>query len=97
MGNLSGLVFIEHFKGELLCQKYEQNQEKLNTIPTPKKERQRQEPPAVELMLEKNESERCVNCGCTKPKVWVHGHYQCADCKCVTDGDCCQGESESEK
>ena len=32
-------------------------------------------------------------CGCTKPKVFVHGHYQCADCKCVGDGDCCQGVS----
>ena len=35
----------------------------------------------------------CPNCGCDKPKVWVHGHYQCADCKCVADGDCCQGET----
>lgn len=35
----------------------------------------------------------CPKCGCDKPKVWVHGHYQCADCKCVADGDCCQGEA----
>ena len=34
----------------------------------------------------------CPKCGCAKPKVFVHGHYQCADCKCVADGDCCQGE-----
>jgi len=33
----------------------------------------------------------CSRCGCNKPKVEVHGHYQCADCKCVTD-ECCQGE-----
>jgi hypothetical protein len=33
----------------------------------------------------------CPKCGCDKPKIWVHGHYQCADCKCVADGDCCQG------
>lgn len=36
---------------------------------------------------------RCLVCGCDKPKVFVHGHYQCADCKCVADGDCCQGAS----
>jgi len=34
---------------------------------------------------------RCPRCGCTKPKVEVHGHYQCIDCKCVIE-DCCQGE-----
>ena len=33
----------------------------------------------------------CINCGCRDPKIFVHGHYQCSDCKCVTDGDCCQG------
>jgi hypothetical protein len=37
--------------------------------------------------------EPCLTCGCTKPKVFVHGHYQCEDCKCVGDGDCCQGSS----
>lgn len=37
--------------------------------------------------------EVCQACGCDKPKLFVHGHYQCADCKCVTDGDCCQGET----
>ena len=26
----------------------------------------------------------------------VHGHYQCANCKCVADGDCCQGEVATE-
>jgi len=36
---------------------------------------------------------RCLVCGCDKPKVFVHGHYQCADCKCMADGDCCQGAS----
>jgi len=36
---------------------------------------------------------RCLVCGCDKPKVFVHGHYQCVDCKCVADGDCCQGAS----
>ena len=34
---------------------------------------------------------RCPKCGCDKPKIFVHGHYQCADCKCIADGDCCQG------
>ena len=34
----------------------------------------------------------CPKCGCDKPKIFVHGHYQCEDCKCVADGDCCQGE-----
>lgn len=33
----------------------------------------------------------CPLCGCDKPKVFVHGHYQCEDCKCIADGDCCQG------
>lgn len=32
----------------------------------------------------------CSHCGCDKPKVFVHGHYQCADCKCNTD-PCCDG------
>jgi hypothetical protein len=36
----------------------------------------------------------CEKCGCDKPKIYVHGHYQCADCKCITDGDCCQGETQ---
>ena len=35
----------------------------------------------------------CLVCGCDKPKVFVHGHYQCADCKCVADVDCCSGET----
>ena len=35
----------------------------------------------------------CPVCGCDKPKVFVHGHYQCVDCKCVADGDCCSGET----
>ena len=34
---------------------------------------------------------QCVKCGSRKPMVFVHGHYQCANCKCITDGDCCQG------
>ena len=34
---------------------------------------------------------RCPRCGCDKPKIEVHGHYQCADCKCVTK-ECCEGE-----
>ena len=33
----------------------------------------------------------CPMCGCDKPKVFVHGHYQCVDCKCVAD--CCSGET----
>ena len=36
----------------------------------------------------------CSQCGCDKPKIFVHGHYQCADCKCVTD-PCCDGEQSS--
>ena len=37
-------------------------------------------------------NERCLNCGCTEPKVFVHGHTQCCQCHSITDGDCCQGE-----
>ena len=33
----------------------------------------------------------CPKCGCTRPLDDVHGHFQCANCKCVID-DCCQGE-----
>ena len=40
------------------------------------------------------ESPTCLKCGCDRPKVFVHGHYQCVDCKCIVDGDCCQGETE---
>jgi hypothetical protein len=36
--------------------------------------------------------ERCPQCGCDKPKIFVHGHYQCADCKCNVE-ECCQGET----
>ena len=36
---------------------------------------------------------RCLVCGCAKPKVFLLGHDQCADCKCVADGDCWQGAS----
>ena len=36
---------------------------------------------------------RCPKCGCDKPKTLVNGHYQCADCKCITDGGCGQGSS----
>ena len=42
------------------------------------------------------ENPTCPKCGCDKPKVFVHGHYQCEDCKCIVDGDCCQGEMEQE-
>ena len=36
--------------------------------------------------------ERCPQCGCDKPKIFVHGHYQCVDCKCNVE-ECCQGET----
>ena len=36
---------------------------------------------------------KCPRCSSNKDAVNVHGHYQCPDCKCVTD-DCCQGECE---
>ena len=36
------------------------------------------------------------SCGCTEPKVFVHGHYQCVKCHRICDGDCCQGERASE-
>jgi hypothetical protein len=35
----------------------------------------------------------CPRCGCREPKTLVHGHYQCDNCKCIADGDCCQGET----
>jgi ribosomal protein L37AE/L43A len=38
----------------------------------------------------------CPRCGCRAPKTLVHGHYQCDNCKCVADGDCCQGEMATE-
>ena len=38
----------------------------------------------------------CPRCGCREPKTLVHGHYQCDNCKCVADGDCCQGETATE-
>ena len=38
----------------------------------------------------------CPRCGCREPKTLVHGHYQCDNCKCVADGDCCQGEMAAE-
>ena len=38
----------------------------------------------------------CLRCGCREPKTLVHGHYQCDNCKCVADGDCCQGEMAAE-
>ena len=37
------------------------------------------------------EIEECP-CGSKKPKVFVHGHYQCVDCKRICYGDCCQGK-----
>ena len=33
----------------------------------------------------------CSRCGCTKPKVYIHGSYKCSECKCTSD-DCCSGE-----
>ena len=33
----------------------------------------------------------CDHCGTTTYHVYVHGHYQCNDCKVVTD-PCCSGE-----
>lgn len=41
-------------------------------------------------LMEKQE-ERCPQCGSNQPKVYVHGHYQCSQCRCISDGDCCQG------
>ena len=38
---------------------------------------------------------RCKRCGSDKEPVEVHGHTQCADCKCVQE-DCCQGECATE-
>ena len=43
-----------------------------------------------------SEEDVCPRCGCREPKTMVHGHYQCANCKCVADGDCCQGEVATE-
>jgi predicted nucleic acid-binding Zn ribbon protein len=34
---------------------------------------------------------RCDKCGSLEPPIFVHGHYQCQNCRCITDGDCCQG------
>ena len=44
-------------------------------------------------MIDEQIQDRCPRCGCDKPKIIeVHGHYQCADCKCVTK-ECCEGET----
>jgi len=40
-------------------------------------------------MLEK--PERCPYCGSDKSRIYVHGHFQCADCKSNV-GECCQGQ-----
>ena len=40
------------------------------------------------------EDNKCPVCGCDKPKIFINGRYQCADCKCVTD-DGCQAEQGS--
>jgi hypothetical protein len=31
-------------------------------------------------------------CGCEE-EIMIHGHYQCANCGKIQDGDCCQGET----
>ena len=33
----------------------------------------------------------CDNCGILTYQIYVHGHYQCNDCKVVSD-PCCSGE-----
>ena len=38
----------------------------------------------------------CDHCGTTTYHVYVHGHYQCNDCKVVTD-PCCSGEQNNTK
>ena len=38
----------------------------------------------------------CVVCGCSE-EVEIHGHYQCAKCGRMLDGDCCQGEQTNSK
>ena len=44
---------------------------------------------------ETKSARRCKRCGSDKEPVEVHGHTQCADCKCVQE-DCCQGECATE-
>ena len=38
----------------------------------------------------------CDRCGTQTYHVYVHGHYQCNDCKVVTD-PCCSGEQNNSK
>ena len=33
----------------------------------------------------------CDNCGILTYQIYVHGHYQCNDCKVISD-PCCSGE-----
>ena len=50
----------------------------------------------IEMMPDTVTDMVCPRCGCREPKTLVHGHYQCDNCKCVADGDCCQGEMAAE-
>ncbi len=50
----------------------------------------------ADMSENKNRQPKCDKCGCDENKVYVHGHYQCANCKCITDGDCCQGENHAQ-
>ncbi len=36
---------------------------------------------------------RCLICG-NNEEIMMHGHYMCAQCGKIKDGDCCQGETE---
>ena len=38
----------------------------------------------------------CVVCGCND-EIEVHGHYQCAKCGRILDGDCCQGSQQNSR
>ena len=34
---------------------------------------------------------RCDKCGSLEPPIFVHGHYEYQHCRCISNGDCCQG------
>jgi len=46
--------------------------------------------------LRKSTDEICYYCLSVNSQVFVHGHYQCSNCKVISI-PCCSGEVENEK
>ena len=47
-------------------------------------------------LKEKSTNEICYYCLCVNTHVFVHGHYQCSNCKVISI-PCCSGEVENTK